>query len=280
MGVSTRGSLSEKSSALPTEVIASRPVGGSEALPSSQTSLKPAWSVPWHIETIWQVMVFWFTAFFTVSLILVPLVVKLLGLQPATFGPRTQAYFALFSYGLLMIVGLSILYLCLKPFLEQPQKWLPINWRGNWFWWGIGGYLAALPLVILVSLVNQRLLEDQGGGNPILEIILQSKDNLTIAILLGMVAVLAPFFEETLFRGFFLTSLTRYLPGWGAIALSGLLFAIAHLNLSDILPLTVLGMVLGYVYTRSGNLLSSMLMHSLWNSGSFLGLLILGSSSR
>ncbi|NJL42942.1 MAG: CPBP family intramembrane metalloprotease [Pseudanabaena sp. SU_2_4] len=47
------------------------------------------------------------------------------------------------------------------------------------------------------------------------------------------------------------------------------MFALAHLNLADILPLTVLGMVLGFVYMRSGNLLAPMLLHGLWNSGSF-----------
>lgn len=240
---------------------------------------QPAWSVPWQAETIWQVMVLWFTGFFGVSLVGVPLVVRFLGLNPIAFGPRTQAFFALFSYGALMATGFSILYLCLKPFLARPTKWLPIRWQGRWYWWGIGGYLASLPLVIVVSLLNQRLLNEQGGANPILEIILQSKDNLTIGLLLLMVAVLAPVFEETLFRGFFLTSLTRYLPTWGAIIASGVLFAVAHLNISDILPLTALGIVLGFVYTRSRNLLASMLLHGIWNSGSLIGLLVLSGGS-
>lgn len=244
-----------------------------------QTSEANAWPVPWGGEMIWQVMVLWFLAFFGVSLILVPLTVQLLGLNPTSFGARPQAFLALFSYGTMVVVGLAILYLCLKAFLPLPNDWFRFNWRGNWFGWGLGGYLVALPLVIVVSLLNQRLLQNQGGGNPLLDIILQGQDRTTIAVLFLMVAVLAPFFEETLFRGFFLPSLTRYLPAWGAIALSGLVFAIAHLSISDILPLTVLGMVLGYVYLRSRNLLASILLHSIWNSGSFLALLILGSSS-
>lgn len=134
--------------------------------------------------------------------------------------------------------------------------------------------------MILIALLNQKLLGDQGGGNPLLELIIQSHDPVTAGLLFVMVAGLAPFFEEILFRGFFLTSLARYLPLWGAIGLSGLVFAVAHLNLADILPLTVLGFVLGFVYTRSRNLLSSMLLHSLWNSGSFLSLLMLGNSAR
>ncbi len=245
----------------------------------SQLSASDAWPVPWSGETIWQVMILWFMAFFGVSLLLVPLAVQLLGLNPANLGARSQAFLALFNYGTMVVAGLSILYLCLRPFLSQPSHWFQFNWRGNWFGWGLGGYLAALPLVIIVSLLNQRLLQSHGGGNPLLDIILQGQDRTTIAVLFLMVAVLAPFFEETLFRGFFLPSLTRYLPAWGAIALSALVFAIAHLSLSDILPLTVLGMVLGYVYLRSRNLLASILLHSIWNSGSLLALLTLGSGS-
>jgi hypothetical protein len=45
------------------------------------------------------------------------------------------------------------------------------------------------------------------------------------------------------------------------------------------LPLTTLGIVLGIVYTRSRGLLTSMLLHSLWNSITMIGLFILGSST-
>jgi uncharacterized protein len=39
-------------------------------------------------------------------------------------------------------------------------------------------------------------------------------------------------------------------------------------------------MMLGYVYLRTENLLTSILLHSLWNSGSFLGLLVLASAPK
>ena len=97
-------------------------------------------------------------------------------------------------------------------------------------------------------------------------------------LIFGLTAcVAAPLFEEMIFRGFLLPSLTRYLPVWGAIVSSSLLFAIAHLSLSEVLPLATLGIVLGVVYTRSRNLLAPMLLHSLWNSGTLLSLFILGS---
>jgi uncharacterized protein len=235
-------------------------------------------SVLWPKETIWQVMVLWFMAFFGVGF-LVSVVVALLKLKPEMLDGRLQAYLALFNYGCLMIVGISILQLSLNRYVPNVLRWLSVRWAGNWISWGLGGYFVALPMVLVVSLLNQQLLREQGGGNPILDIILKSNDGLTIGLLWFLVAVCAPVFEETLFRGFFLTSLTRYIPTWQAIGFSGIVFAIAHLNLGDLLPLSLLGMILGFVYLRSRNLLSSILLHSLWNSGSFISLLILGSGN-
>jgi uncharacterized protein len=238
----------------------------------------PPAPVAWGKDVIWQVMVFWFAAYLGLSLTLQPLL-RQLGIKPGN-DALGQALYSFFSYSLLMLVGLGIIYISIKPFVPNPLQWLPLKWRGYWFLWSLGGYLAALPLVVLVSALSQKVLREQGGSNPILDIILSSQNHFTVVILYLMVAVLAPIFEETLFRGFFLTSLSRYLPPWAAIACSGGLFAFAHLTGSDLLPLSLLGMVLGYVYLRTGNLLTSILLHSLWNSGSFLGLLILASAPK
>jgi hypothetical protein len=125
--------------------------------------------------------------------------------------------------------------------------------------------------------LNELFWQGQGGSNPLLLLALQAQDKVALAIFFFTASIAAPFFEELIFRGFLLTSLTRYLPVWGAIVVSSLVFALAHLSLSEVLPLTILGIVLGFVYTRSRNLLSSMLVHSLWNSGTLLTLFILGS---
>lgn len=249
----------------------------SQEASSTQTESALGIDIPWPVETVWATLLFWFLAFFGVSLV-VPLLTQILGGTALLSSSRGQAVMALVNYTALIMAGLSILYFMTRPFLGSPKQWLLFKVRGKWPLWGMGGYCAALPLVLLISLVNHQLIGDQGGGNPLLDIILQSHDSLTLAILLGMVSLLAPFFEEIVFRGFALTSLSRYLPTWAAIASSAALFAIAHLNVADFLPLMILGCVLGTVYVQSRNLLSSMLLHSLWNGASFVGLIYLGSS--
>lgn len=238
-----------------------------------------AWSTPWDLETILQVFVlgFFFTGQLFLGQILVPLSFGLLGINPATMGGRVQALSIFIIYVLVALGSLSVLYFLLQPFRPLPEGWFRFRWRGSWIVWAVGGYLVALPLVIGVSWLNQQIWESQGGSNPLLPLALEGRDGIALLLFFVTAAIAAPAFEECLFRGFLLPSLTRYLPVWGAIIVSSLFFAIAHLSLSEVLPLTVLGIVLGFVYTRSRNLLAPMLLHGLWNSGTLLGLFLLGS---
>ena len=52
------------------------------------------------------------------------------------------------------------------------------------------------------------------------------------------------------FRGFLLTSLTRWMPAPAAVLLSSLAFASAHLSARDFPVLTALGVLLGFSYVR------------------------------
>jgi uncharacterized protein len=246
--------------------------------PFGPKSLPREWPVNWSGEITWQVIILWVTSFIVISQVILPIALPLLGIMPnSSWSFRDQALLVLSPYLLSMAPMLPILSVSLQPFTPLPKPWFrfdifPLGWMG----WGILGYLVAIPLVVIVSLLSQQLLQGQGGGNPLLPILVESQDGVAKFILWVTVAIAAPFFEELLFRGFLLPSLTKVISVWPAIAISGFLFALAHLNLADIMPLTVLGMVLGFVYMRSGNLLAPMLLHALWNSGSFLALLALG----
>ncbi len=245
------------------------------ALPSDNDN-QEIWQTPWDWETIWQVLI---VGFFFVQQIFLPLLLGLLPIKASELGVRLKSFYVLGTYVLLSAGGLLVLYLSLKPFFPLPENWFRFKWRSNWIVWGIGGYLVALPLVILVSLINQQIWQGQGGSNPLLQIALNNKDTVALVVFFITASVAAPLFEEIMFRGFLLPSLTRYQSPWSAIALSSLLFAIAHLNVAEVIPLATLGMVLGFTYVRSGNLLAPMLLHCLWNSGTLISLFILGSSA-
>ncbi|HEY6235640.1 MAG TPA: type II CAAX endopeptidase family protein [Candidatus Elarobacter sp.] len=78
----------------------------------------------------------------------------------------------------------------------------------------------------------------------------------------------APFFEELTFRGFVFNAVRRYLPPWFAIGVTGFVFGLAHIqpgNAGAIAPLAAGGVVLTWVYYRSGSLVASMLTHASFN---------------
>ncbi len=239
------------------------------------TGLNSPWTSPWDWEIVWQVFMI---GFFFVGQFLLPLIFGQF-INPSKLTIQSQAIYVFTSYALMAGLGVGVLYLSIKSYFPLPPDWFKFNWKSNWILWGVGGYLVATPIVIVVSLLNEQIWKGQGGSNPILQIVLEGKDPIALLLFFLTAAVAAPLFEEFLFRGFLLPSLTRYLPVWGSIGLSGLIFGVAHLSFSEIIPLTTLGIILGVVYTRTRNLLAPMLLHSLWNSTTLISLYILGSGS-
>jgi uncharacterized protein len=231
------------------------------------------WSTPWNWEITWQVLI---VGFFFVGQFVLPLLISIFGLNPVNSSLRIKALYVLGTYILMAIGGISVLYLSIRSFFPLPDGWFEFKFKSNWILWGFGGYLVAIPLVLLVSLINQQIWQGQGGSNPLLFLALQAQDQVALIIFFTTASVAAPIFEEIMFRGFLLPSLTRYVSVSGAVVISGLIFAIAHLSLSEVLPLATLGIILGFVYTRSRNLLAPMLLHCLWNSGTLISLFVLG----
>lgn len=245
---------------------------GKEALLSPNSGY--TWEVPWGGMIIWQVLI---VGFFFFSQYILSWIFSFVPIDVNQLSIPNRALYVLISYLSMAVGGLFVLYFSIRSFRPLPENWFRFDWRDKWILWGVGGYLAAFPLVLLVSLVNQQLWQGQGGSNPLILLALESQNKLALFIFLMTAAVAAPLFEEIIFRGFLLASLTRYLPPWGAIVVSSLIFSVAHLSLSEVLPLTTLGIVLGFVYNRSQNLLSPILLHSLWNGGTLFSLFILGS---
>ncbi len=140
---------------------------------------------------------------------------------------------------------------------------------------GFKGCLMIMPFVLLVSLVMNLLVDNQNGSNPLLEIVLNNGNYISFILLFLTTTFLAPLFEEVIFRGVLLPILSREFGIIVGIFISAFIFALAHLSLSEIPPLFILGVGLGITRLVSGRLSSSVIMHSLWNGMTFLNLFLL-----
>ncbi len=125
----------------------------------------------------------------------------------------------------------------------------------------LGLFIVSLELANLVF----RLLPMSGG----------QESSMTELLSGGLVSfitlcLIAPPIEEMLFRGVFLRGfLNNYAP-WRAIALSALVFGLAHFYLNHIIVATVIGAVLGWLYYTTRSLWPSVIAHAIQNGSSLL----------
>lgn len=100
-------------------------------------------------------------------------------------------------------------------------------------------------------------------------------DNLFCAVvLLVQLVVIAPLFEEFWFRGIVMQSLRPYGNGF-AIFVSGLLFGLTHANFSQFFYASVLGICLGYIAVSTKSIITTTVMHAMFNGMSGIMLLLI-----
>ena len=80
-----------------------------------------------------------------------------------------------------------------------------------------------------------------------------------------VIALLPAICEELIFRGIIFNGLRRNLKDGWAVVLSALLFALMHGSLEQFVYPFILGMILNVVVLRTGNLLSSIIVHFMNN---------------
>ncbi|MDE6727159.1 MAG: CPBP family intramembrane metalloprotease [Oscillospiraceae bacterium] len=127
------------------------------------------------------------------------------------------------------------------------------------------GYGAAMAMqmftLLLARLFAGTAVEDSFNAT---ENMFTSSNMTSAAILFVHTVILAPLFEEFWFRGLVLQSLRPYGNGF-AIFVSAVLFGLTHANLAQFFYATVLGIVLGYVAVQTESVVTTMVLHAMFN---------------
>ncbi len=82
----------------------------------------------------------------------------------------------------------------------------------------------------------------------------------------AVVCLLAPLVEEVVFRGGVLRVLLRQMRPWAAVAVSALLFCLVHGNPAQMPYAFIAGLLLGWMYWRTGSVLPGIVYHWVNNS--------------
>jgi uncharacterized protein len=138
---------------------------------------------------------------------------------------------------------------------------------------GVGGF-------VLVNLVILALLQLVGPVDPPEQQLLTDVTAGGVQTVLAIIAavVMAPLVEEVVFRGVLFQGLKRRLGLWPGALLSGLLFALVHVEVSQPIysgGLFLLGVLFAWTMHRFGSLLVPIAAHAVFN-GISVGLALLG----
>ena len=145
---------------------------------------------------------------------------------------------------------------------EMSEDWLGEAARASAWVWG------AVIVVTALSYATGLRGDDAGtASNSTIEKAFDAGPGGALSLFLTTV-VLAPLLEETVFRGFMLPTLTRWLDTRWALAVTTIAFALVHEhNTGDTVQLLAVGAVAGVAYCRTRNLFASMAVHASFNLG-------------
>ena len=190
-------------------------------------------------------------------------------------------FFAGANYDTLVLhtVLSTVLYSVITLATFIGMKWCPVS----------GSYISTKPIgvLVLVSLLSLtlilpstwtlELLPDEWTKNLLAETfdkLLKSPEGYIV------IGIAAPLVEEVVFRGAILRKLLEWMnerfggltnkKAWIAIAISALFFSAIHMNPAQIPHAFLGGLLLGWLYYRTGSIIPGFIFHWINNSAAFL----------
>jgi membrane protease YdiL (CAAX protease family) len=191
------------------------------------------------------------------------------------------------AYGFHAFLGLT--FLCRVEGISVRELWRRLAPKGSGprsLAWALGFISMAVLAAVLVALVLSPLMKQaEPPQKELTDLIAGASGSWRLLPILFAVTILAPFFEEVLFRGFLMTCLGQHLTQrFGlrlgtalALVLASLCFGAIHFQLTGLPILSVLGLVLGLAFLRTGSLWTSILVHGTWNTGVFALMILMTS---
>ncbi|KAJ8568943.1 hypothetical protein K7X08_032680 [Anisodus acutangulus] len=188
-------------------------------------------------------------------------------LHRSALDPQTEAL-SLVVLQVLELIGVLLLLRCpgkpqykLRDFFQEKQS----TKERNWLLASALGFGFLVLLVFITSIIADTLVGTKEVNNPILKEILSSGP-ISITSCILVYCAITPLLEEIVYRGFFLTGLSSTMKWQQAVIISSVVFSAAHFSTENFIQLFIIGLILGCSYCWSGNLRSSIVIHSLYNA--------------
>lgn len=133
----------------------------------------------------------------------------------------------------------------------------------------IGGYITIIPVLAIIMIfvfIGLRVSSYEPPETRAFEILYESKGPKLLFILTALVTIIGPIAEELFFRGFAYPVLRKKIGVRNAILLVSVVFAMLHMNIISFFPILALGILLAYLYEKTGSMIPPITVHIIHNS--------------
>lgn len=169
--------------------------------------------------------------------------------------------------------GLAVLFVIYFAIFKQRGTPISLGLSFKNFFrnvsYGISGYLSIIP-VLLITLIATiwlvNLFKYEPPVQPVLEMFLEEKRRGIIIYLAALASVFGPIAEELFFRAFMYKAVRAKFGFKTALFSTSALFAALHANLVGFAPIFILGMLLAYLFEKTGTIVASCSVHILHNT--------------
>ena len=183
--------------------------------------------------------------------------VEILNLFSGTF--RKAVPYVILAFGVLVkyyVIIILLKWLSNKANEQKPKHHL--NWRDF-------AYAAIMIIGFRLAFDNSLTLWISKISMP--NFIDEAFEELTSSpiILIFSAAIVAPIYEEIIFRGILLKGMAKKINPTIALVVSALLFALVHMNIPQGINAFLLGLVIGFIYLKMGSIYLSIFAHFINN---------------
>jgi membrane protease YdiL (CAAX protease family) len=157
----------------------------------------------------------------------------------------------------------------------RPIEWLGLHWK-SWPWVFLIAPTAVVAMWGFFSILQvtgyMHWMESLGGETvqETVKILQTSKDPLLLGLMSLAAVIVAPLCEEIVFRGYLYPAAKKFTGRWIAALCSALVFSALHGNMTALFPLFIFGLVLVFVYEKTGSLWAPIAVHLCFNGATVL----------
>lgn len=135
--------------------------------------------------------------------------------------------------------------------------------------YGVTAYVGLIPALLGVTLAAAavfKIFNIPVEPQQMVEMLKEETKMPSLMYMIIFASFFGPFMEEIFFRGFVYGALRKKIGVSGGILMSAAFFACVHVNMASFMPILILGILLAYIYEKTGSLVSSITVHIMHNS--------------